>query len=77
MRSAFSTVEGNIVQDYLEILLLKVFDEVISLPNNVNLKEYFLFTSYFLSQLDEKALIMFKEGSGKELCDKIFKLIQS
>ena len=54
LKNVFDVLDGKVALDYLELLLLKILDSVVSLPNDKKLKEYFLFTSFFLSQVDPK-----------------------
>ena len=53
-----------------------MLNQVVALPNDKQLKEYFMFSSYFLSMVDDKNIQLFKQGSGKGLCPKIFQLVQ-
>ena len=76
LKSVFAIVDVETVQPYLELLLLRMFDEVVALSNDESLKEYFLFTSFFLSQADFKVIEIFRSGTGKELCRKMFKIIE-
>ena len=56
LKSVFAVLDPKIALDYLDLLLLRILNSVISLPNDKKLKEYFLFTSYFLSQVDPKEI---------------------
>ncbi len=51
MKVLINEVPVELIQVYLGLLLGEMLPLIVTLPNDNQLKEYFLFTSYFLSLL--------------------------
>jgi hypothetical protein len=53
-------VEESVAQEYLELLLLRVLELAVEMPNNCRLKEFFMLASHFLSLLTPQEIKLFR-----------------